>query len=338
MYIKFEDFPVEIFEKIYSYAISIEECDLKNNINLRLVCKYWNNKILKDIFWKLYTKELILNKYSDISLNNIYSQFYSVSQNKKISYYIFYKNKLIDVANNIMKSESIYKNEMLIIEHFLVKKYYLNSDFIILVQTEMYLYKNLCSSLLDFCVNNNFNIINIPVCYFKNSNCVNNICGIKCSNNYHGLLDYVNHYISRGIDDLGRFYILFFYKNYKKNKIYYEFIYQEEFNINNIPTKILTYSGYNNICFIGNLSYYNDLVLPYFKRRIKNKSFNYIKRLLNFNLCGIVEYCQKDKKYYEYETIYSDNEDDESQYLEVSLYFNRNEIKKNIKYNQYVYY
>ena len=186
------------------------------------------------------------------------------------------------------------------------------------------------------------NVMKFPVCYFKNSKCIDNTCGSKCCNNYHGLLDYVNHYISRGIDDKGRFFLLFFYKDNETKRIYYEFIYTLDIYKNTFnDTKFFTYSGFNNKCFIGNLSYNNNQnpeVNQYFKRIIGNNSFNYMQRLLNFRQCGPVEYDNETNTYLEYEYVYSDDEEEnesKKNQLNVCLYFNKKEIQRNINYNKF---
>ena len=65
----------------------------------------------------------------------------------------------------------------------------------------------------------------IPVCYFKNSKCIDNLCTNDCALNFHGLLDYATNYVMRGIDDKNRFYLLFFYRNNVTKRIHYEFIF-----------------------------------------------------------------------------------------------------------------
>ena len=191
------------------------------------------------------------------------------------------------------------------------------------------------------------NILNFPVCYFKNSKCIDNTCGSKCCNNYHGLLDYVDHYISRGIDDKGRFFLLFFYRDNETKRIYYEFVYTLEVLNSNLNNPILfTYSGNDNKCFIGNLSYNNNQIFNeyyqinrYFKRIISNNSYNYMQRLLNFRECGPVEYDFETNRYLEYEYVYNKEEhgDKKEKKLDVSLFFDKKEIKKNINYNNFIY-
>ena len=317
--------PWHIFEKIYYEAINIEECDLEYNKNLRLVCKYWNNTIPLKQFWKLYSKKIIVNTgIENISIYNYIENI--IKKNKKI----------------ILESNDINYNRKLIINNVLLKKMYQNEYFIVKEQIQNFYLNKIPDDLFFFNKINNivnisnlkkFNILSLPVCYFKNSRCIDNICDLKCANNYHGLLKYTNHYLSRGIDDKGRFYLLFFYKDFEKNKIFYEFIY----TINFLNTDmLLTYSGYNNNCYIGNLSYNdnnNDNI--FFKRIIKYKSFNYIKRLINFKKCGTVEYELERDKFLEYEYIYDDKNDNNN--LDISLYFDKKEIQDNIDYNNYLY-
>ena len=317
--------PLHIFEKIFYEAINIEECDLEYNKNLRLVCKYWNNAIPLKNFWKLYSKKILVNDGTKNS--TIFNHITKLIKNN---------NKII------LKSDDINYNRKLLINNVLLKKMYQNDYFIIRAQIQNFYLNKIPDDLFFFnqmfnifnLYIQNLNIVSLPVCYFKNSKCIDNLCDINCANNYHGLLEYTNHYLSRGIDDKGRFYLLFFYKDFGKNMIYYEFIYTIKF----LNTKmLLTYSGYNNKCYIGNLSYNiddnaNDNI--FFKRIIKFKSLNYIKRLINFNKCGIIEYEQKTDKFLEYEYIYEDNINND---LDVSLYFDKKEIESSINYNNYLY-
>ena len=55
------------------------------------------------------------------------------------------------------------------------------------------------------------------------SECIDNLCGSYCSFRYHFFFNNVTSPISRGEDDLGRQFILFFYKTIRGD-IYYEFI------------------------------------------------------------------------------------------------------------------
>ena len=331
------ELPIELFIKIFENIICIKECDIDFNLNLRLVCKYWNNMINNKFFCELYSKKILFDIKDNI--NVIY----------KISYYDYVKILYNNIKNNIQYSKLNnfkFKDQVLILEKYFVTRLYLNIKKIIPIHIENNIYNNLNRDTINFCNIYGFDLSTIPVNYFKNSKCIDNICGCKCSSNYHGLLDYTNHYLSRGIDDKNRFYILLFYKNHNTGRIFYEFLYLiDMISVNNFKQKILTYSGYNNVCYIGNLSYMNDVKCPYFLRRIKNVSYSYLKNLLNFQKCGVVEYDSELDRYFEYETIYSDsdNSDDENNLnnrnniSDVYLYFNKKEIKKNIEYNNYLY-
>ena len=86
------------------------------------------------------------------------------------------------------------------------------------------------------------------------------------------------------------------------------------------------------------------MTCPYFKRRIKTTSLDYLMRLINFKKCGPAEYDFENQKYLEYEYVYHSDSDSNSdsdsdntdKNLDVSLYFDKNEIKQNIKYNNYL--
>ena len=49
--------PEHIFNKILIHSLSIDECDIYYNLNLKLVSKYWYKKINTVKFWKEYSKE-----------------------------------------------------------------------------------------------------------------------------------------------------------------------------------------------------------------------------------------------------------------------------------------
>jgi hypothetical protein len=339
MNINFNLLPWHILYKIYYFALNINECDINYNLNLRLVCKHWNDVVTRKQFIDLYSKRLRIDCFNDED----------IIQNISINKYI--KNIIKKNKKNILESNTNNKQVKIIIDKFITEKLYFNTDFLLNTHINYHLYNKIHPELLVLSqevINDNLlgiDVLNIPVCYFKKSKCIQNICGKECMNNYHGLLDYTNHYISRGIDDKGCFYLLFFYKDYEKNRIFYEFIYTTQFK-NNINTdyNVLTYSGYNNICYIGNLSCHYDNTMPYFKRRVKTSSYDYLLRLINFKKCGPVDYDIEKNKYIEYEYIYSDNsddEEDETEYanqLDVSLYFDKKEIKKNINYNKGISY
>lgn len=364
-YINFNLLPWHIFEKIYFHSLNIDDCDVNYNLNLRLVCKSWNSLISKKKFLDLYSKKLII---TCLNSNN-------EEENMSVEDYI---KSLINVNKiHINYSNTNHKHIKIILNKLLLKRQYFNIEFILNTHVNYYLYNKihhqfngLFKQVLNFNNLGGIDLLNIPVCYFKNSKCIQNLCGEKCANNYHGLLDYTNHYLSRGFDDQGNFYLLVFYKNYEQNRIYYEFIYTTQMQNINTKYDIVTYSGYNNVCYIGNLSYKNDWMIPHYKRRLKPISIEYLLRLINFKKCGPVEFDFEKQKYLEYEYVYdkknnrnsdsdsgnnrnsdidsdidinsdidSDNDSDsdsKENRLDVSLYFDKNEIKKNIEYNNYL--
>tara|TARA_B100000886_G_scaffold324981_1_gene270135 strand:- start:265 stop:1311 length:1047 start_codon:yes stop_codon:yes gene_type:complete len=338
-YINLNLLPWHIFEKIYFHSLNIDDCDVNYNLNLRLVCKSWNSIISKKKFLDLYSKKLIIT-----CLNNNNEE-----ENMSVKHYI---KSLINVnKTHINNSNTTHKNIKILLNKLLLKRQYFNIEFILNTHVNYYLYNKihhqfngLFKQALNFNNLQGIDILNIPVCYFKNSRCIQNLCGEKCANNYHGLLNYTNHYLSRGFDDQGNFYLLIFYKNYEQNRIYYEFIYTTQMQNINTKYDIVTYGGYNNVCYIGNLSYKNDWMIPHYKRRLKQISIDYLLRLINYKKCGPVEFDYEKQKYLEYEYVYDNDKNNDSDSdsdskenrLDVSLYFDKNEIKKNIEYNNYL--
>ena len=61
------------------------------------------------------------------------------------------------------------------------------------------------------------NLINLPICKFKSSRCINNMCSFRCYNHNHVLGRYVydrESNLMRGVDDLNRtYFLLFIYKD-----------------------------------------------------------------------------------------------------------------------------
>ena len=133
------------------------------------------------------------------------------------------------------------------------------------------------------------NIINLPVCEFKSSKCINNMCSYRCYKHNHVLGRYVynrDSNLMRGVDDLNRAYLLFIYKDTIADKLYYEFIYHETLG----HERFVTYSGKLNNTFIGMLSDNHLFTDPIFSRELQMRSYDYIKRLVNNERCGIVKY------------------------------------------------
>lgn len=141
----------------------------------------------------------------------------------------------------------------------------------------------------------------LPICYFKNSKCLDNMCSHECYINNHNLKDYVsniNSGIFRGIDDKGRHYILLFYKNLSTNEILYEFLYHKKL-INNY--NMVSYSGVYNKSYIGMCTNISNNLYYYYQnyREIGYESYNYLIRLLNKMPCGIMKYNPDTDEYYE---------------------------------------
>ena len=88
------DLPTELFIKIFDNFFSIKECDIEYNLNLRLVCKYWNKIINKNLFCNLYSK----NIFFDIKDN--------IRDNFKISYYNYVKMLNDNIIKNIKYNEN----------------------------------------------------------------------------------------------------------------------------------------------------------------------------------------------------------------------------------------
>lgn len=128
--------------------------------------------------------------------------------------------------------------------------------------------------------------VNLPVCKFRKSKCIENKCSQKCYFNNHYLKEHLNYPVMRGFDDKNRIYLLFFYKDTDSNKFNYEFIYHRKVK----DETIVTYSGYLNKTFIGSLSD-NKLLIDYeFFRELNIFSYNYIRKLVNNEKCTITKY------------------------------------------------
>tara|TARA_B110001469_G_C9643121_1_gene324005 strand:+ start:1755 stop:2522 length:768 start_codon:yes stop_codon:yes gene_type:complete len=131
-----------------------------------------------------------------------------------------------------------------------------------------------------------YNLIHLPVCKFKNSKCIDNICFDKqCCFSNHSIDKYITSSLMRGIDDLGRHYLLFVYTDTETDELYYEFIYNKITN-NDVIT---TYSGMYNNTFIGMLS--DNTHFPSINgRELNTLSYKYIEKLLKREKCCIPKY------------------------------------------------
>ena len=156
-----------------------------------------------------------------------------------------------------------------------------------------------------------FNLIkNLPICYFNKSDCIDKLCSTNCNRNHHNISRYTNNNrLMRGIDNKNRHYLLFIYKNLRTNKIYYEFIYHKQIyfsnfdNFDNFDSSkfMVTYSGIFNNTYIGLLShkYYNLMNNIENYRELTDESYDYMKRLVKNEQCGIIKYNQNFNLFYE---------------------------------------
>ena len=152
------------------------------------------------------------------------------------------------------------------------------------------------------------------------ADCLDNLCGSCCGFRYHYIFDIAKGPISRGIDSNGRFYLLFIYKT--ENDIFYEFVYNNE-----IPEELnVTFSGFGINTFIGNKSINYTETHSAMYRTLRNKSYDYIERLINDD-CGEVYY--KNKLDYAVE----------DKTKKVSLFFDKNKMRNYLikKYNHLIY-
>lgn len=200
--------------------------------------------------------------------------------------------------------------------YFLVNKLWykiLNSNSMLITFSNKY---NLCNSLKNqklsyftlintLCINNlilkmnplfltilTYNsIIKLPFCKFTNSKCIDGLCHLKdsgyCYRNNHCIYNYITYPVMRGIDDLGRIYLLFCYKDLNTNDYHYEFIYHKTI----YDESFVTFSGIFNKTYIGmmgeNKEYDPDYI---YEREINIFSFRYMKKLIYSTKCGIPVY------------------------------------------------
>lgn len=304
-------FPHHIFYKILIYSLSISECDIDYNLNLKLVSKYWYNTINSVKFWKDYSKLIYYTpNYFGEKKDNIYN------------HYQYLLKRYLDKHrenNNINLKQTLYlETKLFDKEHYKQENILQHHDF-------FYLYRLLNEELYETFGNL---LQKIPVCYFKDSKCIDNLCEHGCSLNFHGLLDYVSNYIMRGVDDKNRFYILFFYKNNVTKRIHYEFIFPIDIYYNKLKLQLFTYSGTADGSYIGNLSFVLNPNIPtlvrHFKRELTDLSYNYIERLINFEPCGFTYFDSESGFYIESIRTYNDKS-------VVELYFNKDEIMNQIE-------
>ena len=173
-------------------------------------------------------------------------------------YYTRHLNKTINLKYEIIYKLQCYKNLYLKYDRFLLN--FLSYDF----------------------------IKTLPICYFTDSRCIDNMCSTKCYNRNHGLKKYISSNIMRGIDDTNRDYILVIYKNLNTGEKIYEFIYHKNLSRNNT---IITYSGIHNKTYIGlNTNLYRFLYGYDTYRELNIFAYNYFYRLITGKPCGVLKY------------------------------------------------
>jgi len=226
------------------------------------------------------------------------NESYNINQFK--SYFLIYKDWydiLTSLTFRIYYSKYLCFYNDLIIAHPLE---YVNSfityDNILKYAGYKYILQNYSSMMIDIFGYNK--LINLPFCKFQKYKCIDNRChftkSTKCYLKNHGIEKYVNASIMRGMDDIGRNYLLFVYTNKDTNEIMYEFIYNKVIN-----KKIInSYSGIYNKTYIGMLSD-NKTMTHYYSKIINTYSYVYIKKLIDGDLCRIPTYDYETDQYYE---------------------------------------
>lgn len=163
----------------------------------------------------------------------------------------------------------------------------------------------------------------LPLCKFKSSKCINNMCGSRCGMNNHYIIKYITNSIMRGVDENGTPYILFVYKNLSSNELIYEFIYEKNVMYNKRLVRYLTFSGMFNKTYIGLLSFKQFRITnTLFYRKLFRSSYNYIDDLLEDNLPGIVKYNNETK-------LFEESHDElVSLYYSPDIYRKKNNLNK----------
>ena len=223
---------------------------------------------------------------------------YNINEFKQ--YFLIYKNWYYILNTLTMKiyfAKLIGLYDILLIDHsFNSINKLLNYETITHYAGYKYVSSNYNSSLIDiFSVEG---LINLPFCKFKKSLCIDNKCHMKkspnCYYNHHNIQNYITHPIMRGMDNIGRNYLLFVYTDIEKNEIFYEFIYNKIIH----NQLITTYSGIYNKTYIGMLSD-NKIINEHFNREINYYSYIYITKLLDGDKCTIPKYNTITNQFYE---------------------------------------
>lgn len=208
--------------------------------------------------------------------------FYILSS---LSFRIYYSKKLglYDIFINIYPLKDVHKA--------------LTYETIIKYAEDNYILQNYTDMMIN--IFGFKNLINLPFCKFNRPSCIDNRCHFhkttkKCYLNHHDIQKYITAPIMRGMDTLGRNYLLFIYENTETNEILYEFIYNKI--VNNMIFN--SYSGIYNKTYIGMLSD-NKIMTKYYSRRLNTFSYIYIKKLIDGDICRIPKYDPETDQYYE---------------------------------------
>ena len=269
----------ELLVKILSHLIPGTTCDFLNLLKLRQVCQLWKKIFDEPVIWINYSKKIKIYKY-------LYTK-YQVKYN--ISSFLEKQFQTKTKTNNYALVKSIFNRERIL-------NYDIYNKIIRIYSTR----------LIDIIGVNT--LANAPVINIDHL-CLDHVCGTYCCDNNHFLHDKITAPIMRGIDNTGRPFILFVYKNLETNELVYEFIYNNftHYYFNNIPYSLWTHMS--NYCngYIGKSSHkkshynvYNNTWTLNPDRKLLNKSYNYIERLVNGEMCGIPIYESKYDNYWEF--------------------------------------
>ena len=219
------------------------------------------------------------------------------------SYFLIYKdwfNILTSLSIRIYYSKYLgLYNDLLNAHPLKYVNTILSYDNIILYANHKYVSQNYSRMMIDIFGYNK--LINLPFCKFKKQTCIDNKCHFtkspECYLTHHGIQKYINAPIMRGMDTIGRNYLLFVYTDKETNEIIYEFIYNKIVN----NTLINSYSGIYNKTYIGMLSDNKNvgIMTKYYSRKINTFSYIYIKKLIDGDLCRIPKYNSETGRYYE---------------------------------------
>jgi len=251
--------------------------------HLTNIPQFFNQRMTCKRFYRIMNTGVFLDRFiSNISSElkiDLYERFYNISN---VSFKIYYK-VVYSYLFNIFKNYIIHLYDVQIIDSLGGYANFMKLDNIIL-----------------------------------HTKCLDNLCRKKCSCRYHNILSKVKSPITRGIDSIGRGFVIFLYKNKKSENIHYEIIYN-----NNIPIpKNTTFSGLYNTTYIGNKSANYKSYTFNMYRTLDYRSYDYIKRLVNRKPTGTVHLNNELVGYEDYSDL-------------VELYYNKEVLRQSIINNIY---